>query len=249
MFTYEHLRYLHVVVGSVALIAACAALIVKKGGGAHRAFGKAFVISMTVVFVTAVTMSTLLGRPFLVLLGVTSYYGVVSGYRSLYLKQLHDGRGVRRFDWTAAIVALLINLAFVGYGVFRVVTYFDRPIIARPAGLAIFFALMGSGFVLGNIVRFVRPPASRTQWLFSHFGGMLFGLIGGVTAFSIQVMTFLPTMVRWTWAVGVGSALIGSLTLYFRRQLAGGAALDDLVRLTPAAPTDDPPPSRFHAAT
>ena len=80
---FELLLYPHIAGGFLALLVAPVAMIVKKGGPAHRTWGKVFFYSMVVVAVTALGMSAIKSNLFLAMVGIFSFYMAASGYRAV----------------------------------------------------------------------------------------------------------------------------------------------------------------------
>ncbi|MBK9761020.1 MAG: hypothetical protein IPO90_13855 [Flavobacteriales bacterium] len=90
---------LHGASGALALFVAPMAMFVYKGGLWHRRWGKIFFYSMILVCATAIIMAVAVPRNFwLALVAVFSFHMVASGYRSLYLKKLHEGLKPERLD-------------------------------------------------------------------------------------------------------------------------------------------------------
>ncbi|MCC6636763.1 MAG: DUF2306 domain-containing protein, partial [Ignavibacteriaceae bacterium] len=55
--SFKYWLYLHIAAGFLALVVAPVAMVVKKGGNAHRLWGKIFFWSMTVVAISALVMT------------------------------------------------------------------------------------------------------------------------------------------------------------------------------------------------
>src|SRR5215831_6952771 len=91
---YRIMLALHIIAGSVALLSMIAPMVAAKGGQAHRRAGGMFTIAMTVVAVTALTMSAWLiidndyikGLRLMGLALITAS-AVSAGIRALRLKQ------------------------------------------------------------------------------------------------------------------------------------------------------------------
>lgn len=219
------LLVLHVGAGIVSFVAAPLALMARKGAAGHRLFGKIFFYAMTVVFFTALILASVRWNPFLLMIAVFSYYGVVSGYRALYHKQLHLGKGVTWLDWCAAVLATGFNLLFLGLGIYW---------LAQSQGvgiLAVVFSSLGLAGCARDIWWFLHPPKDKHRWLFRHIGNMMGSYIAAITAFSSQTMNFLPGLMQWLWPTLLISPLIVFWIRYYRNQLAAGVRLGDLVEL------------------
>lgn len=194
---------LHIVSGAISLLVAPVAMIVEKGGEAHRKWGRTFFWAMTIVFVTAVVLSIVSWNPFLLMIGVFSYYSIVSGYRWLYLKKRHLGQQPKTIDWVALVITTLFNICFVIWGIYMAVNN-NYSIFAY---LAIGFGLGGLMVAKGNLVKFLKHPP-KNAWIYEHIGGMIGGYIATVTAFSSQMMNFLPGWMQWIWPTLIGIPLM-----------------------------------------
>jgi uncharacterized membrane protein len=217
--------YTHILAGIVSLVAAPVAMAAAKGASVHRRWGKIFFYAMSWIFVSATVLSMYKDNLFLLLIGVFSYYNVVSGYRSLYHKNLHRAGAVGWVDWVALVVAVGFNLYFVAVGI-RL--WGSGQVVAYLCLLFGGIGLMNAG---QNLRRWLQPPADRHAWLFQHIGGFLGGFIAAVTAFSTQVLTFLPDFWVWVWPTLVGSPLIAFWVRYYKKRLNDGVRLSELVEL------------------
>lgn len=220
------LTYSHIAAGVVSLVAAPVAMAVAKGKDAHRIFGKVFFWCMSWIFVSATILSVYKSNLFLLLVGVFSYYSVVSGYRALYHKRLLLGEKVKPIDWLAAAVAAGFNVYFVFNGI-RLVAAGNTTLGA----LSLLFGGIGLLTVAGNLRSFLSPSSDRHAWLYRHISGFLAGFIASLTAFSTQVLTFLPDFLTWAWPTIVGSPLIAFWIRSYRSKLKNGARLSELVEI------------------
>ncbi|MBX2962688.1 MAG: hypothetical protein KF687_09260 [Cyclobacteriaceae bacterium] len=220
------LTYTHIFAGIISLIVAPLAMVVHKGGNAHRLWGKIFFWCMTWIFVSAVILSAVKWIPFLLLIAVFSYYSVYIGYRALYLKQLHLGKGVAWYDWAMSAIAGIFNFSFVVWGAYKAING------ATSLGLlAVGFGLGGLMMVRAELSRYLKPPASKFHWFYRHIGSMMGGFIASVTAFSVQVMHFMPGVMQWIWPSLVGVPLIIYWVRTYRKKLEKGSQLAELVEI------------------
>ncbi len=218
------LLYLHIGAGMLSLVVAPVAMVVRKGGRQHRLWGKIFFGGMTAVITTAVVISIYKFIPFLLMIAVFSYYSIISGYRSMYLKKLHQGQKPASIDWIAAIAMAVFNAGFAGWGLYHAVA----GNYSYVAYIAIGFGLLGFTGVFQNIRWFLKPPADKHHWLYEHMGGMLGGYIATVTAFSVTTFEFLPGVLRWTWPLVIGMPLINYWVRRYRRKLNTGSTTEEL---------------------
>jgi len=181
-------RYLHIGAGFIGFFVAPVALAVRKGGLAHRRWGKVFFWAMVVAGGTAILNASCKGMTFLLLTGIFSLYLAAFGYRSLYQKHLGVGRaaGARPAlaDWLVAGLGLLIFSGMLVYGLF-----YQLP----PAVL---FGLIGVGLTSRQLASFRRRgPWPAGQWLLNHMSGFVGAYIAAVSAFSATSLHFIP----WPW--------------------------------------------------
>ena len=146
---------LHVVAGVTALFVAPVAMALKKGGQGHRNWGLTFFWAMTVIFITALFLSTVQWSPFLLMIAVFSYYSVFSGYRWKFLKNLHRGQSVKWYDWGALVLNVTFNLSFITWGFFLAV----KSDALGVAFLAMGFGLFGVFLSVDNLLLFLKPHA------------------------------------------------------------------------------------------
>jgi len=106
---------------------------------------------------------------------------------------------------------------FIGWGIYLITL--RAGIIAY---LSIFFGLGGLILVTRNVLDFIRPPKTKYQWLFRHIGNMTGGFIASVTAFSANVLNFMPGALQWLWPSLIGVPLIVYWIRTYRKKLDAG---------------------------
>lgn len=197
---------LHISAGSIALISGLFAMLTTKGGRKHRLSGKFYFSGMTAVFITAVYLSIADHIPFLLMVGFFSYHMVVSGYRSLYLKQLHRSQRPASLDWLIAGIAIIFNAALLIWGIRQITS-------GESFGwVALVFGSIGLSNVWRDVRKFIKKPAEKQHWWYSHIVGMGGSYIAAVTAFLVVNVHFLPKLVVWLSPTVVGGIII-SLTI------------------------------------
>ncbi|HRU62213.1 MAG TPA: DUF2306 domain-containing protein, partial [Bacteroidia bacterium] len=90
---------IHVITGFTGFFVAPVALAVKKGGNAHRRWGKVFFWSMTGAAGSALVMAPYKQNWFLTLVAVFSFYMAFSGYRAVYRKKVRNRSEIPLIDW------------------------------------------------------------------------------------------------------------------------------------------------------
>ena len=200
---------LHIFFGGIGLFVAPGAMLTRKGGLWHRRWGKAYFWSMVGVVVTAVLLSLMRFNPFLLLIAVFSFYLAFSGYRVLYRKT--PQQQARVGDWSAATLMLVGGAVQIGYGIYLLQ-------ITSLGVVAIVFGIIGLSLAVSDIRSFLRPPADKRAWWFSHMSSMLAAYIATVSAFSVVNFHFLPPVARWLWATVVGAIGIAIWQRYYRER-------------------------------
>ncbi|MCR5887647.1 hypothetical protein LRS06_07620 [Hymenobacter sp. J193] len=206
-------RWLHIAAGFTGFFVAPVALIVRKGGPAHRLWGKVFFWAMLVAGGTAIVSASLKGLTFLLLTGIFSLYLAQFGYRSLRHKRMGAGQGPALYDWVSVLVGLLIFLGTLAYGLF------SRPF--NP--VLVVFGGIGLMTTVRQLRGFWRPgPWPAGQWLRNHISGFVGSYIAAVSAFSVTSLKFIVFPLNFLWPTLV---LVPLLIWFQRRHAPKGEAV------------------------
>lgn len=222
------LRWLHIVAGFTALAVAPIAMIVRKGGDAHRLWGRVFFYAMSLVAITAIVIGVWKDNMFLAMLAVLSFHMVASGYRSLHHKRLHAGQKPDTMDIVLQGTAGVVNGGLFIWGFVNIL------LGNRGSGSILFlaFGLVGSLMVWRNLQRFYKRNHEKHEWLFAHMSGFLGGYIATVSAFSAVNLTFIqPVWLRWLWPTLVGTPLIILWVNHYRKKFARGRRVREVVEV------------------
>ncbi|MBT8136878.1 MAG: hypothetical protein KJO54_07685 [Gammaproteobacteria bacterium] len=188
------LLIIHVVLGGVGLVAFWVPIFSRKGGPAHRLFGKVYKACAYTVFATAglavllragwylAEGHTLATRPeafgFLLFLGYLALVTfVVVRHGVLVLQHKQDPRelGTPLSTWLArsAIAASAVVVAYA--------------VLVSPTNKIILYALSPIGMLTGiGILRYIsKPPQTPRAWMYEHLGSMIGGGIAFHTAFAV----------------------------------------------------------------
>lgn len=188
-------RWLHIAAGFTGFFVAPVALAVRKGGAAHRAWGRVFFYAMLTAGTTALVSASLNSLTFLLLTGIFSLYLAGFGYRSLYHKRLAQGLEKPALgDWLMAVAGLSIFLGTLLYGLLHYQTN-PVPIVFGAIGM------MTTGRQLWGFRRVGPWPAG--QWLRNHMSGFVGSYITAVSAFSATSLHFIPFPINFLWPMAV----------------------------------------------
>lgn len=204
MDTLKIILLAHVIFGFTSLFTGPVAMISKKGGKTHNLWGMIYTYAMTGVFITALLIQPFKFTPFLFMIAFLSYYSVFSGVRFTRLKQLHKDQRPKWFDWFAMGLNAVVNIIFIGYGIYVLSTNGNTVGI-----LALVFGGVGLGISINNLKAFIKKPAHNMYWWIYHMGNMMGGYIATTTAFSTTVsgMLEIESVLSWLWPLIIGIPL------------------------------------------
>jgi fluoride ion exporter CrcB/FEX len=221
------LLYLHAFAGTLALVIAPLAMLASKGSDAHRRWGKVFFYAMSIVVVTAIIVGIVRPNILMALVALFSFHMLASGYRALYLKKLHEGQRMQRWDFILQGSAAVINGALFLWGLINLT-------MGRRDSASIIFFVFGSVglfMVWRNVHQFYKRSVDKREWLYMHMTGFLGGYIATVSAFSaVNLHMIQPTWLQWLWPTIIGSPLIAYWISYYRKGFAKGKRVSDMVR-------------------
>lgn len=185
---------IHVIAGAGALIFGAIAFALRKNTPKHKPIGKIYFWCMTVVFITAMIVSVAKSLLFLFLIGVFSYYSTIIAYRSLRLKNLHNGQKPLKMDWFIEITAGLTFLGMLAFGILVLIKN------QSYGGLVpLIFGLFGLLSVRTNIKLLTQKPKETLYWLKKHIGHMMGSYIGALTAFLVNQTEYIPINPTLLW--------------------------------------------------
>jgi hypothetical protein len=201
---FEINRWVHIAAGFTGFFVAPLALAVRKGGVAHRRWGRVFFWAMVVAGITAIVGAQHIQSLFLLLTAVFSLYMAGFGYRSLFLKQLAWDARVAAFDWALAGAGLVVFLGTLGYA-------FKAGNI--PVGV---FGGLGAVTAFRQLRGYANAGHwTKNQWLLNHISGFLASYIAAVSAFSVTSLHFIPFPYNFLWP----TALCVPLILWWHRRV------------------------------
>jgi uncharacterized membrane protein len=210
--TIDLLRWLHILSGSLALLAGPIAMFNQDGGKTHRLSGKIYVWSMYVIFITSTSLSIYRSNLFLFLIGIFSMYLVIGGHRALSLKLLHKGQKAARIDWAILMISAVAGIGLVAMGIYLILAK------SNSAGLVpgIFGLIMLSG-TRQDYKRYTVPPTQKNHWLLKHISGMMGGYIATVTAFLVNNWQTDPPFISWLLPTVIITPFIVIISRKFQR--------------------------------
>ena len=212
----RYLLGLHIAAGATAFVLAPLALATRKGGKAHRRWGKVYFWSMATVAASAIILSAYHPILFLALVAVFSFYAAFYAYRVLGMKDLARGGKAKLLDWAAASFTFASSLMLALVGLLK-------PSLVQGLGpVSIVFGILGMTLGAGRILTFLRPPADRMYWWYEHLSGMIGSYIAAWTAFSVVTLPriFGNSIYLWLWPTAIGVPAIALTKRYYQKKFS-----------------------------
>lgn len=201
------LIFIHIMTGSVALIAFWVPLMTRKGKRAHRVVGLVFAYSMVLTALTAIVLALVnllfpsviqaetaaaQHEQYLFLGWMMLYLGVLALVLILFGLKAVRNKGRHHLYKTPAILVMHGVLALLALWIFYL-GWTERRVLL--IGVSFIAFLM----VPGNIRFILQKPGVksgqlRREWLYQHFSSMIGAGIAGYSAFlSFGAAMYLPT--------------------------------------------------------
>lgn len=209
---------LHITSGGTALISGFIPMVAKKGGKLHKRTGLIYFWSMMGVVASALVLGAYNFNPFLLIIGVFSFYLTIKGFTGTKIKGKHFSR-YARFLAFVALASFLFSLMLLILGFYDFASQRIRlellPLFFGAAGMATSFSDMKRLFKKAE-----KLPASER--IRSHIGGMVGAYIATVTAFIVANSLFAPAIIGWIAPTVIGTIFISYQTSMWTKKLAGG---------------------------
>ena len=178
---------LHIFAGSLHLVSAGAALLVKKGGQPHRWAGRSFFLSMVVIFLTAVVMAVLTSNTFLFLVALFSFYLAFSGWR---FARNRSGEP-QWMDWLAVIIMMSSGL-LMWFLAFKDLPQFSSTSVTLTA-----FGFIALALGFADAASHHNRAATGKIRIAKHLVNMLGGTIAVMTAVLVVNVSLTPPWLGW----------------------------------------------------
>ncbi|MBI3518226.1 MAG: hypothetical protein HY062_02565 [Bacteroidetes bacterium] len=185
---------IHVLAGIGALISGAMAIILKQNTPKHKPIGRFYFWCMTVIFITGVFLSTAKGLLFLFFISIFTYYATIIAYRSLRLKNLHNGQKLLWIDWLVEILAGITFMGLIMYAMYHFTVNHSSAAV-----IPLFFGSIGLLGVYRNVSSFIKGPKETMYWLKKHIGNMCGSYIGAITAFVVNQSEHIPVNPVFLW--------------------------------------------------
>jgi uncharacterized membrane protein len=182
---------LHILAGTLSLLAGAAALAAPKGGGLHRRSGQLFVLAMLLMAGSGAGMAAMRGEMLSVVAGLLSVYLVASAWLVLQ-DDVPARRLVQRSVLLLGAVVVVVGGTYGLAGEARGGA--PLPLAARlPALVFAGFALLG---LLGDLGEVRRGPPRGIARLVRHVWRMSLAMAIATASFFLGQPRFLPAALQ-----------------------------------------------------
>ena len=201
----------HITSGTIALIVAILAIVLKKGTIFHRRLGRAYICAMSLVFISALHLS-FIAVPinwFLFGIAIFSYYLAFTGFRAgKERKNLPS-----TIDWITTCVMLFSTVFMLVLGVQLLWNQNNLGVVL------IIFGAVGGLLSVQDIMQFRKGKIQGKERILRHLTRILASFIAVVTAVLVVngAKLAIPDLVNWL----APSVLITPLIIYMARSYMG----------------------------
>lgn len=210
---------LHIGAGAIAIVAGYGAMLVRKGGGRHRAFGRAFVLAMLLMAVLATLLAARIAQRGNIAAGLLFSYLVATAWMTVR----RPPRTVGRFERGALLFVLALVALELGFALQAWLAPNHR-LDGYPMGPYLALAVLTGFFAYGDWRLLRRGGLDGQARLTRHVGRM------GFAFFAAAAFLFLgPRRVMPAWTHGsllfllLGFAPL-ALTIFWLVRLRRGRA-------------------------
>jgi len=203
----QYLLFIHILAGSISLIAAACAVLSSKGKKVHILAGRTYFWGMAIIFLTAIPMSIVSGNVFLFLIAIFSFYLAYAGMRFA-----RNRKGIANFfDWVA--IGLMVLSGLVMW--FLATLYFMNN-NSQYITLTVFgFIAISLGYA--DFRSYKNNSAIGKQRIARHLTNMLAGTIAVITAVLVTNLHIEPVFILWV----LPTIVITPLIFWWNRKILG----------------------------
>ena len=203
----QYLLFIHILAGSISLVAAAFAVVSSKGKKAHILAGRTYFWGMAVIFLTAIPMSIASSNVFLFLIAIFSFYLAYAGMRFA-----RNRTGTANFfDWVA--IGLMGSSGMVM--LFLAISYFMNNNSQYITLIVFGFIAISLGYA--DFKSYRNKSAIGKQRIARHLTNMLAGTIAVITAVLVTNVDIEPVFILWI----LPTIIITPLIFWWNRKILG----------------------------
>ena len=182
---------IHVLAGSIALLAGFAALALRKGGRGHGRVGTWFFGSMAVMTLTGALIAALRPERGTAVIGIFTCYLVATSWMTA---RRRDGR-FGRFELIACLIAAACAAAMLGFGLLGLASPNGR-VDSLPAGVHFPFAVLATLAAALDINFLARGRLAPQRRIARHLWRMCAALLIASTSFFFGQQKVMPEAIQ-----------------------------------------------------
>ncbi|MES9971907.1 MAG: hypothetical protein ABW092_17875 [Candidatus Thiodiazotropha sp.] len=205
---------IHFPTGSVAILAAIAALYYPKGSSSHKRAGRVFVIAMLTMLISGGIAGALKGSADEVFLAALVFYSVFTAW--LTVRHRHPAIGPAEYLALAYIV--IFGLAALAIN--------PQWAMVKEPGVYTFDATMALLFAVGDVRNILLKGMNRAHRLARHIWRVSFSLVWAALAFSDKIIKMLDsTIEQMPYLVAIPATLVLCIMFYWLFRAYKGRAI------------------------
>ncbi len=199
------LLILHILCGTVGLLAGSFAMAVRKGSRLHRASGNVFTIAMVTLASSALCLAIMKSQRGNIIGSIVTFYMITTAWLA------GRRRNIGRSDWAALLVGLGGAVAVITLGVQTL----HHPDKNAPAGMSFFFGVVLLLAAAGDIRMLAGGGIAGRQRITRHLWRMCFGLFIATGSFFLGQQQVFPAFLRGSIFLTVLALLPFPLMIYW----------------------------------
>ena len=203
----QYLLFIHILAGSISLMAAALAVVSSKGKKTHILAGRTYFWGMAIIFLTAIPMSLASSNVFLFLIAIFSFYLAYAGMR---FARNRTGTA-NLFDWVA--IGLMVLSGMVMW--FLAIFYFMNSNYQYITLTVFGFIAISLGYT--DFRSYRNKSAIGKQRIARHLTNMLAGTIAVITAVLVTNVNIEPVFILWI----LPTIIITPMIFWWNRKILG----------------------------
>jgi uncharacterized membrane protein len=199
------LLILHILGGTIGLLAGSFAIAVSKGSRLHRASGNIFTIAMLTLASSGLCLAILKSQHGNIIGSIVTFYMIITAWLA------GRRRNIGRPDWAALLVGIGGAAAVITLGVLTL----HHPDKNAPVGMCFFFGVVLLLAAAGDIRMLARRGIAGRQRITRHLWRMCFGLFIATGSFFLGQQQVFPAFLRGSIFLTVLALLPFPLMIYW----------------------------------
>jgi uncharacterized membrane protein len=202
---------IHIIAGSIAIVAGFISVFALKGARLHRKSGMIFVYAMVILSLTAAVIAALKHQPANVIGGSLAFYMVTTALLTVRPRN-------QRSHWVDAgafIVAVTVGAAAIRIGIDAVNGGTGKTNNGVPAGMMFFFAAVVLLAALGDVRMMLAGGLQGAHRIARHLWRMCFSLFIASGSFFLGQAKVIPKPIRILPLLAIPALLPLVLLLYW----------------------------------